>query len=206
MADPVSELRTRASLLVRLRDHQNHDAWQTFAQVYGPLVYRYARRKGLQEADASDLTQDVLARVAQAIRRFEYDPKRGRFRDWLGTVTGHQLQRFWRRQDRQAALAVGTVGEGEPLDELPGVAPDGEWAAQFHLHLLGAALERVRPAYEERTWQAFEKVWLAGRPAAEVAAELGLTIDHVYVIKSRILKRLEEEVLHLAEDVPHLAP
>jgi RNA polymerase sigma-70 factor (ECF subfamily) len=196
-----SELHTRASLLARLRDAGDHTSWQTFVDVYGPVLYRYARRRGLQDADASDVAQEVLAEVARCIRAFEYQPERGRFRDWLGTVLRRRLARFWERQKRGGGAAGAEV-----LDDLAAPQRDAEWTDEFNGHVLRVALERIRPHFEEATWEVFERAWLRSRPAAETAAELGLSIDVVYKAKSRVLKRLEEEVRLLAEDLPQGLP
>src|SRR5262245_22647225 len=88
---------TRASLLVRLRDADDADAWRTFVELYAPLVYSLGRKHGLQDADAADLTQEVFASVAAAVRSLEYDPRRGRFRAWLYTVARNRLLDFQRR-------------------------------------------------------------------------------------------------------------
>jgi RNA polymerase sigma-70 factor (ECF subfamily) len=200
MAEIPADPSTRPSLLLRLRDPADADSWQTFVTVYAPLVYGYCRRHGAQHADAEDVAQQVLARVSQAIRDFCYDRERGRFRDWLGTVTRHELARHLGRQERAGRGA----GGDDRLAEVPAPEADGDWDAAFRARVLEAALERVRPHFGEPVWRAFEGVWRQGRPAPEVAAELGLPIDAVYSAKSRVLKRLREEILLLAEDVPHL--
>jgi len=94
MANPVSSLPTQSSLLVRIRDARDVESWKTFVAIYAPLIYRDCRRKVLQDADAADLCQEVLAQVARSMPTFEYQPGRGRFRDWLGTVTRHRIARF----------------------------------------------------------------------------------------------------------------
>ncbi len=80
---------TSESLLIRLRDAQDTLAWELFVELYTPLVYRYCRRRGLQDSDAQDVTQDVLVRFSRAVRSFQYDPSKGHFRSWLGTMTHH---------------------------------------------------------------------------------------------------------------------
>src|SRR5437588_470903 len=90
---------TRPSLLVRLRDTADHEAWRQLVELYAPLVYRFLRRRNLQDADAADLTQEVLRGVAGAIDRFEYDPGRGSFRGWLFTVARNKLHTFLKQQD-----------------------------------------------------------------------------------------------------------
>jgi RNA polymerase sigma factor (sigma-70 family) len=199
MSEPESTLHTRPSLLVRLRNAEDDAAWRAFVDTYAPLLYRWCRRQGLQDADAADVSQDVLLQVARSLRAFEYSPERGRFRGWLGTVTHRRLLRFRQRRER------GAVAAGEGAEQVSAAA-DPEWAAAFNAQVLQAALERVRPDFEAHTWQAFELTWLAGHPAPEAAARVGLSVQAVYVAKHRVLKRLEAEVLHLAEDLPLYVP
>ncbi len=192
---------TRASLLVRLRDPTDGDSWQTFLDTYGPLLYHYSRRRGLQDADAADVAQDTLTEVVRAIRTFEYRPEIGRFRDWLGTLAFHKLMRFLERRKRREIPAGGDSAlQGPPRAECP--TPDAEWIDEFNAQLLRVAQGRIRGHFEPTTWRAFELAWLENRPAPEVARDLGVTIEKVYVAKARVLKRLEEEVLMLAEDAP----
>ena len=94
---------TQPSLLLRIRDASDEESWQTFVSIYAPLIYRSCRRRGLQDADAADVGQDVLAQVARSIRDFEYQPGRGRFRDWLGTIVRHKVCRFLRNEGRGGA-------------------------------------------------------------------------------------------------------
>jgi RNA polymerase sigma-70 factor (ECF subfamily) len=192
---------TRPSLLVRLRDAADNDSWQTFVQTYGPLLYHYARRRGLQDADAADVAQDAMAEVVRAIRTFEYQPEVGRFRDWLGTLVFRKLARFRERQNRREA-AAGSDTTTDGLQQAAAPAADAEWADEFNAQLLRVALQRVQAHFEPTTWRAFERLWIDNQPAADVAQEVGLTIDNVYRAKWRVLKRLQEEVLMLAEDAP----
>src|SRR5262245_8405404 len=97
MTDPVT---TRPSLLVRIRDARDSEGWSQFVEIYAPLVYGFARRHGLQDADAADVTQDVLRAVARSARRLEYDPRRGSFRGWLFTIVRNELRDFFRRCQR----------------------------------------------------------------------------------------------------------
>ena len=113
---------TRASLLVRLRDHRDADAWRQFVGLYGPMVFRFARKRGLQEADAADFTQTVFQAVAGAIPEFDYDPRQGRFRGWLFAVVRRQLQKFLEKQARAIVENV-TYLDGElSLIEIDGVS------------------------------------------------------------------------------------
>lgn len=196
MADSGSAFSTRPSLLLRLLDPKNVEAWQTFALVYGPLVYGHARRRGLQHADAEDVAQKVFARVAKALGTFEYQPDIGRFRDWLGTIVRNEVHRFLKQE--QSAVR----GRGGDNDEPETSAPvaDTAWTAEFNSHILQLALARARPRFEPATWRAFERVWIENATAAEVAREMTQPIDWVYVAKSRVLKQVWEEVQDLADD------
>src|SRR5262249_31077933 len=157
---------TRPSLLLRLRDAADAEAWRTFVTTYAPLVYAACRKHGLQDADAADLTQEVLAQTVRSMRTFEYRPERGRFRDWLWTVTHHRVTHLLRRQ-RQEQLAQNGAADAALLPA-PGGA-DPAWVADFNAHVLAVALQRIRPLFEAPTWRAFEATWGEGRPASEVA-------------------------------------
>ncbi len=194
---PAEADATRPSLLLRIRDPQDADSWSNFVDLYSPLLLRYARKRGLQEADAADVTQDVLVQLAKSIRSFEYRPERGRFRDWLGTVVRHRVLRFFKREANQARRA-----DGEWLDDLPATQQDSDWSDAFNAHILNAALEHVRPHFEETTWEAFRLAWLEQQPATTVAEKLDVPVAGVYLAKSRVLKRLREEVMLIAEDWP----
>src|SRR6185436_10497349 len=97
---PTKPPSTRATLLIRLRQETDTEAWTVFVDLYTPLVYRFGRSRGLQDADARDVTQQVLAIVHQAMGKFEYDPTRGRFRNWLGAVAAHEISRYQRKDRR----------------------------------------------------------------------------------------------------------
>jgi RNA polymerase sigma factor (sigma-70 family) len=192
----LAALQTRPSLLLRIRDVGDADAWRTFVTIYAPLVYQYARRRGLQDADAADVTQDVLGEVARAIRSFEYQPARGRFRDWLLTITRRQFARFHERRARKPEKAL----DEQELETIEDDRTEVEWNDAFHARVLREALRRIQPSFEPMTWRAFECVWLENRSAAEAAEILSLRIDLVYIAKSRILKRLSAEVQEIVED------
>jgi RNA polymerase sigma-70 factor (ECF subfamily) len=189
---PESPL-TRSSLLVRLRDVRDAVAWAQFVQVYAPLIHGFARRQGLQDADAADLTQEVLQTVAGAIRGLAYDPARGSFRGWLFTVVRSRLSNFRRRQRSHPDAGSGDTEVQHMLAGVPAPDDDGAWWDQEHERRLFAwAAEQVRPAVEPATWQAFWGTAVEGRTAKEVAAGLGLSVAAVYMAKSRVLGRLKE--------------
>jgi RNA polymerase sigma factor (sigma-70 family) len=191
---------TRPSLLVRLRDDRDHEAWTRFVEVYGPLIYGYARRQGLQDADAADLMQDSLRVVAGAVKSLEYDPKRGSFRAWLFTVVRNRLLRFRSRQDR-AGRGTGDTAAHERLRELPAHedGEDGWWDEEYDRRRFAWAAERVRGQVQPATWQAFWQTAVEGKSGQETAAALGMTVAAVYLAKSRVMARLKEQVRELRE-------
>jgi len=183
---------TRASLLVRLRDPRDGEAWAEFVERYGPLVYGYARNQGLQDADAEDLTQDVLRAVAGAVGRLEYDPAKGAFRNWLFTVVRRKLSN-WRAAAANRARGSGDTATQRPLEQCP--APDtaeADWQAQWEQRLFEWACDLVRREVSDLTWQAFWRTAVEGRPGKQVAADLGMTLTAVYHARSRVLARLKE--------------
>jgi RNA polymerase sigma-70 factor (ECF subfamily) len=186
---------TQASLLVRLRDAGDAAAWAQFVDLYGPLIFAFGRRRGLQEADAADLTQEVLARLCQAMRTLEFNPARGRFRSWLYTITHNCYLTFAQRRARQEQ-AVG--GAESALADAP--APDEEeaWVQDYRRRLFAWAADQVKAEISAVNWQAFWQTAVLGRPARGVAAELGMTVAALYMAKSRTLARIREQI-RLAE-------
>jgi RNA polymerase sigma-70 factor (ECF subfamily) len=189
---------TRASLLLRLRDRQDDDAWREFVALYGPVVFGYARKQGLQEDDAADLSQEVFAAVARAVARLEYDPGRGAFRNWLFTVVRHKLA-DWRSAQGHAPRGSGDSGTQKLLEQCPAPEGQAEWEAEWERGLFAWASEQVRRAVAESTWQAFWRTAVLGQPGKQVAEELGLSVASVYHARSRILARLKE-LIQLAQE------
>jgi RNA polymerase sigma-70 factor (ECF subfamily) len=195
----VSGSSTRPSLLVRIRDRGDRAAWEQFAELYTPLLLRFARRHGLQEADAHDLVQEVLKAVTTAAERLEYDPRRGSFRGWLYAVARSKLSNLLAARARQAQ-GSGDSGVQGLLEQQPAADDSAEWDAEYERRLFAWAAEQVRAEFQEKTWQAFWRTAVEGRPAGEVAAALGLSVGAVYVAKSRVMARLKEQVQELHEE------
>lgn len=183
---------TRPSLLVRLRGNDNY-AWAEFFRTYAPAIFSYAMRRGLQKNDAEDVAQEVMIEVARGIKNFTYQPDKGRFRDWLGTITWRRLAKHWNIQKSNPS------NDGEY--NLSGLI-DAEWIDEYQSAILRIAIENIRSRYTDITWQAFWSTWKQGEVATQVALRLGIPIEVVYNSKSRILKHLEMEVLRIADDSP----
>ena len=189
---------TRPSLLVRIRDLRDEMAWGEFAQLYTPLIYRFARHSGLQDADASLVTQDVLVTVARTIHRFEYNPKSGSFRGWLKVVTRSRLNDFLRAQGREIQ-GSGDTGILNLIDEQPDPSQPDIWEQEFRRTLFEWAVDRIRCDFEDTTWQAFWQTSVGGRETRDVAEELELSIGAVYIARSRVLARLRKEIQEVDE-------
>jgi RNA polymerase sigma-70 factor (ECF subfamily) len=189
---------TRASLLLRLRDRQDEAAWREFVRLYGPVVYGYARKQGLQDGDAADLCQEVFCAIAAVVERWEYDPSRGAFRNWLFTVVRRKLI------DWRAALGNRIRGSGDSaiqqlLEQRPSSEGRAQWEAEWEQSLFTWASEQVRREVADSTWQAFWRTAVEGQPGKQVAAGLGLSVAAVYHARSRILARLKELVQSVQE-------
>ena len=192
---------TRASLLVRIRDPHDQDAWRQFVDIYASVVYGFARKRGLQDADAADLMQEVFRSVAGAAGRLEYDPKRGSFRGWLYTITRNKIYTFLDAQRRQVR-GSGDSGAQTLLEEYAG-REDGSgelWDQEYERGAFAWAAERVRGEFHEATWQAFWLTAVDGQSARDAGRQLGLSPGAVYVAKSRVIARLREEIRELEDE------
>ncbi len=189
---------TRASLLVRIRDPHDADAWSRFVSIYAPLVYGFARRRGLQDADAADLTQEVLRALNTSSPRFKYDPARGTFRGWLFTVTRNKLNTFLSKRRRQASQETSLDGQSEVL-----ARPEEEesvWTRDYEERLFACAVEAVRESFQETTWRAFWMTAVEGEEPRSAALALGMSLGAVYIAKSRVLARIKEQIQELSVD------
>lgn len=186
---------THPSLLVRIRNRDDASAWSEFVEIYSPLIYGFSRKQGLQDADAVDVTQDVLRLVARSIGRLDYDPGRGTFRGWLFTIVRNELKDWFSKQ-RSAVVGTGDSSAIRRLEELP--ADDNEsstlWDAEHQRRLFEWASGRVRTEVQESTWSAFWETAVRGRNGNDVAQQLEISVAAVYLAKSRVMARLKELV------------
>jgi RNA polymerase sigma-70 factor (ECF subfamily) len=178
---------TSFSLLDRLRRPQPDGAWETFVQLYTPLLFVWARQLHRSDADAADLVQEVFAVLVRRLPEFEYDPRRS-FRAWLKTVAVNKYRELARR------AAPATQAPDGLLDEQPASADEGFWERDYRAHLTQRALDVMRTEFQPATWQAFWALVVEEHAGAEVAAALGLSINAVYVARSRVLRRLRQEL------------
>ena len=184
---------TRASLLVRLRDGDDAPAWHEFVHLYAPVIYGFARKRGLQDADAADLMQDVLRSVSISMHRLDYDPGRGSFRGWLFTVTRNKVFNFLDGR-RRRVQASGDSRVQERLLQHADADSDTDWEADYQRSQAARAMERVKREFQAATWDAFAQTAIEGKPPAQVAKKIGLSVGAVYVAKSRVIARLRHEI------------
>jgi RNA polymerase sigma-70 factor (ECF subfamily) len=195
---------THPSLLARVRDPQDVEAWREFEARYRDLIRRYCRSRGLQEADAEDVSQLVLLALSRALASFAFDPARGRFRDYLGRVVHNAVVRHAARPRRPADLLDTAV-----LDALIGsvdAARDERWEREWMMHHYRLALEGERAEHSAETLAIFERL-LAGESVAAVAESCAMTPDAVYKIRQRVRDSLRERIDRQVrdEDLPRPA-
>ena len=184
-------------LLTQLRRAPSDPAlWDEFVELYGRHIYRWCRQWRLQDADAEDLTQNILMKLTQKLGAFSYDPSRS-FRGWLKTVAHHA----WRDFENSRLRARTATGDGRVQELMLTVQARDDLVQRleeaFDLELLEAAKVRVRTRVEPHTWEAFRLVAFDGLPVAEVASKVQMQIAMVYVAKSKVQRMLREEIGHL---------
>jgi RNA polymerase sigma-70 factor (ECF subfamily) len=181
---------TSLSLLVRLQRPGEASAWARFVQIYTPLLLLWLRGWGLQEQDAADLAQEVFVTLLQKLPEFRHDP-RYRFRQWLRTIALNKCRDFRRR--RTAAVA-------NNLADVPAPEEGHDFVeSEYRQYLVGRALELMQTEFPPRVWQACWRHVVEGQPAAQVAADLGISPGTVYVAKARVLHRLRHELAGLLD-------
>ena len=185
-------------LLARVgQDPIDQAAWEAFVAYYGPTIQLWCRKRGLQASDAEDVTQDVLLRLARALRTFTYDASRS-FRGWLRLVTQRALADFFANRKRRPTAVNGDDRVLAVLENAQ--AHDGLLellTEEFTRVIVGQACARVCARVESQTWEAFRLTACENQPGEEVAAQLGMNVTAVFKAKSRVLSFIREEVKRL---------
>jgi len=192
---------TSLSLLDSLRNAPDERAWQRLVSLYTPLVRNWLRRFEAEPQDSDDLVQEVFIVVLRRLGDFERGPRTGAFRRWLLEIVVNCLRNH-RRTRKTKALRLGDSEFQQALAQLsdPASALSRQWDADHDQHVTRQLLEVIRPRFEATTWAAFCRTTLDGAPAAEVAKSLGLSINAVFIAKSRVLAQLRAEGRGLLED------
>jgi RNA polymerase sigma-70 factor (ECF subfamily) len=197
LSNPTGSASSSFIRLVKARDQR---AWQRLATMFGPVVYGWARQAGLQESDAADVTQETFRAVAAKVDSFERDRLGDSFRGWLWTITRNKIRDHF----RNLAGRPGAVGGAEHDELLAQIEAESVDRASVSgsvestvAHIARQTLSIVQAEFEQRTWQAFWRITVEDEKAAEVASSLNMSLGAVYMAKSRVLKRLREELANL---------
>jgi RNA polymerase sigma-70 factor (ECF subfamily) len=183
---------TSTGLLLSARDRDDHAAWSRLVSVYTPLLHAWIRRAGMPPHDADDLVQEVLLAVAREMPDFTYDRRKGTFRGWLRTILANRIRD--RRRAWRTPLSAEPADDGV-LDSLADPHSDmtRAWDAEHDQHVAARLLEGVRHEFGDRIWQSFTRCVMDSERPADVAADLGTSVDAVYQARSRVLARLRRE-------------
>ncbi|MGE0605617.1 MAG: RNA polymerase sigma factor [Pirellulales bacterium] len=190
---------TSASLLDRLRLQPDGDAWTRLVELYTPLIRGWLVRHGLPPQECDDVVQDVLQIVVRRVPEFRRQ-RTGSFRTWLRAIAVNCLRDFWKTRHGEPA-ASGNSEFAQMLEQLadPNSGLSQQWDQEHDRHVSQKLLETIRPAFEARTWQAFQRVAIDGASADQTAAELGISVNAVFIAKSRVLNRLRQEAQGLVD-------
>jgi RNA polymerase sigma factor (sigma-70 family) len=184
---------TSASLLARVRD-SDADAWGRLVELYTPLIRRWLARVGVRPGDGEDLVQDVLAVVVRRFPDFHHNQRTGAFRAWLRAIAVNCARDFWKANRIRPAAPGGTDFGGYLAQLEDSSNPLAEaWDREHDVHVTRHLLDLLRPEFEAKTWDMFRRFVLDGAPAAQVATEVGVTPNAVFIAKSRVLARLRHE-------------
>jgi len=186
---------TRPSLLLRLRDRGDREAWSTFDVLYRPLLYRYARQRGLGHDDAEDVTQACLESISDHIGRFDYDPRLGRFKAWLRTLVNNRVRNQFRRKRERPVDPAALPAEPED-DATPDQAFEQVWLQEHLWHCLADLKRTVDPT----TFAAFVAYVIEEQPAEEVCGRFNLQPNNLYTIKWRLTQKVAERMRELTDD------
>lgn len=183
---------TRASLIARVKDPRDAEAWSRFVDVYRPVIYRLARKRGMQDADAEDLTQEVLTAVAKAVERWEPDPRRGRFRTWLARIAKNAVTNALTRA--RPDRGGGENDGASRLEQHPDPCSDDELQREYQRSVFRWAQEQIRREFRASSWAAFQRTTVEGQSVEQAAVALGKSAGAVYAARSRVMRRLKEMV------------
>lgn len=192
--------KTSLSLLARLREN-DEDAWKRLAQLYQPLVLHWVKRRGVQESDSDDVVQEVFHAASQSLQHFRKERPEDTFRGWIRGIVNHQVLMHFRKTGKQPQASGGTeamlfIHNVAEHQSDPGLDED---SAVMLNDLYHRALELVRKEFEEVTWRAFWRVVIDGQQPALVAEEMGVSPSAIRQAKSRILRRLKQEIGELIQ-------
>ena len=186
---------TSLSILERARARDGESAWRELAAIYSPLLHTWIVRYDVTETDADDLVQEVLIFVAEHLPNFEHNGRTGAFRNWLRQALVYRLRKYWNdRQQRPAGYGTGDSGGLDLLNELedPNSSQSQLWNQEHDRQVLSQLMSRLHLEFAETTWEAFRLTAVEGRKTSVVAENLGITVNAVWLAKSRVMRRLRQ--------------
>ena len=191
---------TQVSLILRLRDTSDADAWEQFVSIYYPLIWNVAKRLGMSDDDASDACQSTLLRLSQVVHQWSHNEGNSNFRGWLFRVARNCMLREFEKDKLRTVAAVSPEGK-QYLDQLVEDTPEGDSRFQLELHrqLFAVAIEAVRPSVKPSYWEAFRLSYIENHGIKETAQLLEISVNTVYVARHRVLNRIREEVNQMSE-------
>lgn len=191
---------TSLTLLGRLQRGDDSEAWGRVFGLYRPLLMNWIRKYDVQAADADDLSQEVLLYVSTGLKSFEHNGRPGAFRTWLRNILVNRLRNYWRARDRRPRPS-GDSDIERRLAQLEDAASATSqlWDRQHDLFVVQQLLNLSRARFSAETWTAFTRVALNGESPAAVARDMGLSLNAVFIAKSRVLRRLRQEASGLVE-------
>ena len=197
---------TSISLLQAFQDDSSESRWEQLHAIYRPLLMRWIRKYDVQAADAEDLCQDVLAVVANEIVGFRHSGQTGAFRAWLRQILVYRLQDFWRKKRR--AKDVGFAVAEQSLQQLAEPTSEASriWDKEHDEWVLKRLFERAQRDFTETTWAAFHRVTVMAQPPRQVAEDLGISVNAVFVAKSRVLSRLRQDAKVILDSAGDFSP
>jgi RNA polymerase sigma-70 factor (ECF subfamily) len=192
------DVRTSKSLLEKLRVFEDRQAWSRFMSLYLPMIQTWGKRFGLAQDDVEELTSRLLTKLVEVMPRFDYDPAKGNFRSWLKTVTQRELITFARERQRRMPGAGLMLDQADDIDDL---VTSLQERSEGMLHCLQDALKEIESEYqgaEQKSWEMFQRIFLAGQAIEPVAAEFGLSYHAAAMRVQRIKKKIRSRALQLA--------
>jgi RNA polymerase sigma-70 factor (ECF subfamily) len=192
---------TSLTLLDLARHGDAPSGWDRLVRLYEPVIRSWLRHCGLQPADVDDVCQDVLQRLSQSLQAFRHGGVPGSFRSWLRSMTMHAMSDYWRRKRSR----IPSVGVQVSMTELLHTVPDDHdelrrrWDQEYNTALVHGALKLVKPHFDATTWESFRRVTFEGQSPQEVASALSISVNSVYLARSRVVRRLRAEIRGLLD-------
>lgn len=190
---------TRWSLVVRLQDERDEAAWYEFIAEYEPFLLTFLQRRGLQDADAQDVAQQVLTSICQSVSNYKPDGRPGAFRRWMSTIARHAAIKFLQRKSRQPDSGGGTQFLAR-MNDIATTDDDPVARQEYQQAVFAWAVSRVKDEFRESTWNAFWETTVNHRPIDVVAKELDLSTGAIYMARSRVMARLKAQVARLLQE------